>query len=148
MQRLHTNFMNYQRLMGFDFGLKRIGTAIGQVVTGTASPLEVVTAVKLGEPNWVHITKLIKKWRPDACIVGLPLNMDGSNQTITLAAQQFCQDLKEKFNLPVHQMDERLTTKAAREILFENGGFKALQHGQVDCMAAKLILENWFQMHS
>lgn len=130
-------------LLGFDFGMKRIGVAVGQTVTQSANPLDTLAA-KDGNPNWQDLTKLIKKWRPDALIVGIPLNMDGTDQKITHHARQFAEKLREQTKLPVYEMDERLTTKDARERLFIDGGYKALQDGQVDRVAAQLILQNWF----
>lgn len=130
-------------LIGFDFGMKRIGVAIGQSVTQTARPLDTIQA-KEGEPNWDAISRLIKKWLPDALVVGIPLNMDGTDQPITLRAREFAQALQQHYGLPVHEIDERLTTKEAREQLFAQGGYQALQDGQVDRVAAQLILQNWF----
>lgn len=132
-----------QILLSFDFGMKRIGVAIGQTITKTARPLQTLAA-KSGKPNWEELNRLIKKWQPDALVVGIPLNMDGSLQKISTNAQQFAEDLKLRFQLPVYEVDERLTTKDAREKLFAKGGFKALQDGQVDQVAAQLILQNWF----
>ena len=73
--------------------------------------------------------------------------MDGSQQNITLKAQQFIQELQALVTIPIYTMDERLTSVAAREILFQQGGYKALQDGQVDCVAAQLILENWLNLN-
>lgn len=134
-------------LFGFDFGMKRIGIAIGQTVTQTARPLETLIAQE-GIPNWDALAKLIQKWRPGALVIGIPLNMDGSDQFITNEARRFAMTLRELYHLPVYEMDERLTTKAAREQLFTEGGYKALQDGQVDQVAAQLILQNWFREHS
>ena len=133
-------------LLGFDFGMKRIGVAIGQTVTRTARPLETLPA-KEGIPNWSVMEKLFSKWQPSAIIVGIPLNMDGSEQPITRHARHFAESLRQRYQLPVHEMDERLTTKDARERLFAEGGYKALQNGQVDQVAAQLILQNWFQLN-
>jgi putative Holliday junction resolvase len=130
-------------LIGFDFGMKRIGVAVGQTITQSARPLDTLAA-KEGTPNWDHIAKLIKKWLPDALVVGIPLNMDGTDQPITHHARQFAQSLEAQFKLPVYEIDERLTTKDAREQLFNEGGYKALQDGNVDRVAAQLILQNWF----
>src|SRR3990167_2965995 len=129
-------------LIGFDFGMKRIGVAIGQTVTQTARPLDTIQS-KNGVPNWDAVAKLIKKWLPDALVVGIPLNMDGTEQAISQHARQFAALLLERFHVPVYEMDERLTTKDARERLFTQGGYKALQDGQVDRVAAQLILQNW-----
>lgn len=133
-------------LIGFDFGMKRIGVAIGQTITQTARPLETLPA-KEGVPDWQHLTKLLKKWQPSILVVGIPVNMDGSDQPITNHARQFARTLREQYNLRVDEMDERLTTKDARERLFAQGGYKALQDGQVDQVAAQLILQNWFALH-
>jgi putative Holliday junction resolvase len=129
-------------LLGFDFGLKRIGVAIGQLVTETARPLITLNA-KNGDPDWNEITKLIEKWRPDALVIGLPLNMDGTTQHITHKAQAFATSLRERYAITTHEVDERLTTKEAREYIFSQGGYKALQSGVVDQVAAQLILQNF-----
>ena len=134
-------------LMAFDFGKKRIGMAIGQTVTQSARPLTTLSA-KDGTPDWQTLDALMKKWRPDACVVGIPLNMDGTEQPLTHIARAFANALKDQYNLPVYEMDERLTTKDARERLFAEGGYKALQEGQVDQVAAQLILQNWFGEHN
>lgn len=136
----------YKIMIAFDFGMKRIGMAIGQTITQTARPLTTLNA-KAGKPDWNEVTKLMKKWQPDALVVGIPLNMDGTEQPISQAARAFAKYLKDQYNLPVFEMDERLTTKDARERLFTEGGYKALQNGQVDQVAAQLILQNWFAEH-
>lgn len=129
-------------LLGFDFGMKRIGVAVGQTVTRSARPLETLQAHE-GVPAWQAVDKLIKTWQPDALVVGIPLNMDGTEQPLTLIARDFSTLLQERYQLPVYGIDERLSTKDARERLFQQGGYKALQHGQVDSVAAQLILQNW-----
>lgn len=134
-------------LLGFDFGMKRIGVAVGQTITQTARPLVTLKANQ-GIPQWEELNKLIQIWRPDALVVGIPLNMDGTEQPLTQAAQQFSVELKQHYALPVYGIDERLSTKAARERLFEQGGYKALQEGQVDSVAAQLILQNWLIEHN
>src|SRR5258708_31898692 len=108
-------------LLAFDFGMKRIGVAIGQMVTQTARPLDTLPA-KNGIPNWETLTKLINKWQPDALVVGIPLNMDGSPQKMSQHAHEFAEMLSVRFNIPIHKIDERLTTKAARENMFKQGG--------------------------
>lgn len=133
-----------ETLLGFDFGLKRIGVAVGQTITRTATPLLTLQAKK-GIPNWNEIAALIKEWQPNALVVGIPLNMDGSNQAITTAAQQFASSLETHFGLPVRRMDERLSTKEARQRLFDVGGYREIQKSQIDSYAAKLILESWLK---
>lgn len=133
-------------LLGFDFGMKRIGVAVGQTITQSARPLVTLQAHQ-GVPQWEILNKLIKTWQPDALVVGIPLNMDGTDQPLTQAAQEFSDALKQRYQLPVYGVDERLSTKDARERLFNQGGYKALQGGQVDSVAAQLILQNWLMEH-
>lgn len=129
-------------LLGFDFGMKRIGVAVGQTVTKTARPLATVKANQ-GVPQWDMLDKLIKAWHPDALIIGIPLNMDGTEQPLTIAARDFAHSLNARYQLPIYEMDERLSTKDARARLFEQGGYKALQKSEIDSVAAQLILQNW-----
>ncbi len=136
----------HEILLGFDFGLKRIGVAVGQTVTQTARPLTTLKASK-GIPEWNALNQMIKTWQPDALVVGIPLNMDGTEQPISHSAREFAKQLHERYKLPVYEMDERLSTKDARERLFTEGGYKALQNGQVDRVAAQLILQNWLTSH-
>jgi putative Holliday junction resolvase len=133
---------SFRVLIGIDFGMKRIGIAVGQTVTQTARALETIKATQ-GIPDWNRLDKLIKTWQPDALVVGIPLNMDGTSQPITGLAEQFSEILRNRYQLPVFGIDERLSTKDARERLFKEGGFRALQDGQVDSVAAQLILQNW-----
>lgn len=131
-------------VLGFDFGLRNIGVAIGQRVTGTATPLLTLRA-KQGVPNWLDITHLVKNWQPDGLVVGIPVDLDGTEQDITLAARQFAKELWQRYELPVYEAEERLTTKAARDRVFSTGGYKALQKESIDSIAAKLIVEEWLR---
>ncbi|GAA6183443.1 MULTISPECIES: Holliday junction resolvase RuvX [Alteromonadaceae] len=129
-------------LLGFDFGTKSIGVAIGQEITGTASPLEAIHA-RDGIPDWELVNKVYEQWQPHLVVVGLPLNMDGSKQEMTFRAQKFANRLHAKFKVPVQTLDERLTTVDAKARLFEMGGFKKLTKGKVDSASACLILESF-----
>jgi len=130
-------------LLGFDFGMKSIGVAVGQTVTKAAKSLTSLKAQE-GKPNWKLLAKIIDEWRPDALVVGIPLNMDGSEQPITQAVKKFAHNLQQRFNLPVYLEDERLTTVEARARLFdERGGYRALQKPAIDALSAQLILESW-----
>jgi putative Holliday junction resolvase len=128
--------------VGFDFGYKRIGVAVGQQLTLTASPLPTLQAV-LGVPDWHLVQKLIVEWQPVAMIVGLPTCMDGSEQYTTSAARGFARQLRRRFARPVHCVDERLSTKEARAHLFEEGGYRKLKTSEIDSIAACIILEQW-----
>jgi putative Holliday junction resolvase len=130
--------------IGFDFGYKRIGVAVGQKLTCSASPLTTIDA-KVGVPNWDSIEKIIKQWNPQALIVGLPTCIDDSELYTTKAARRFAKQLKQRFELPVHLVDERLSTVEARGHLFEQGGYKKIKKTEVDSIAACVILEQWLQ---
>lgn len=133
-------------LMGFDFGTRSIGVATGQEITGTASPLTSLKAND-GIPDWSQIEKILKEWQPDLLIVGLPLNMDGTEQEMTQRARKFGQRLHGRFGFQVEFKDERLTTTDAKARLFERGGYRALGKSKVDAVSAQLILESWMETH-
>lgn len=129
-------------LLGFDFGLKRIGTAVGQTLTMTATPLKTLQASE-GAPTWSEVDAIIQQWNPNALVVGIPLNMDGTEQPLTKLARQFGLHLKNRYRLPVYGADERLTSCAARQSLFDAGGYKLLKKKPIDSYAAQIILESW-----
>jgi putative Holliday junction resolvase len=130
--------------LGFDFGYKRIGVAVGQRLTCSASPLATLVALQ-GVPDWTTIQKLITQWDPRAMIVGLPTCIDGTELYTTTAARRFGNQLHKRFALPVHLVDERLSTVEARSQLFAQGGFRKIKKSQVDSIAACVILEQWLQ---
>ncbi|WP_028862231.1 Holliday junction resolvase RuvX [Psychromonas aquimarina] len=133
-------------LLGFDFGTKSIGVAAGQMITATAQPLAAIKAND-GIPNWDTIEKVISDWKPDLVVVGLPLNMDGTEQKITQRAKKFANRLNGRFGVKTALQDERLTTASAKEFIFANGGYKALDKGKVDSVSAALILESWMESY-
>lgn len=136
-----------QTIIAFDFGTNSIGCAIGQSITGTAQSLPAFKAQD-GIPNWAEIEKMIQEWQPHLLVVGLPLNMDGTEQLLTQRAKKFANRLHGRFGLPVSLHDERLTTVEARAEIFNRSGFKALKKGKVDSISACLILESWFENHN
>ncbi len=129
-------------LIAFDFGTKSIGVAVGETLTNTAKPLTAVQASR-GVPKWEEIDKLIKEWQPNALIVGIPFNMDGTDQHLTQATRDFANQLKKRYKLNVYQCDERMTTIEARAALYERGGYRALKKDKIDALSAKIILESW-----
>lgn len=139
--------LDAQTYMAFDFGLKHIGVAVGQTLTLTAQPLTSLKA-NAGEPNWQAINDLIKIWQPQALVVGIPFNMDGTEQPLSSAARKFAEHLHQHTQLPIHFMDERLSTVEARAKLFEQGGYKKLSKKNIDSTAAQLILESWLNSYS
>ena len=128
--------------LGFDFGFKRIGVAVGQKFTCTANPEKMLPAHQ-GVPDWATVQKLIDNWKPAALIVGIPTCIDGKALYTTKAAKKFANELLVRFSLPVHWVDERLSTKEARAQLFEQGGYRQLKNTSVDSIAACIILEQW-----
>lgn len=130
--------------LGFDFGNKKIGVAVGHAGTAIASPLQTIRSVNQ-TPDWMLIGKLIAEWRPIGLVVGISRQQDGSDNVITPRMQKFCRQLNGRYNLPVYQMDETLTTFAAKQLLFDDlkvsaGKLWAVQ----DQLAAQLILQSWF----
>ncbi|MEG9475094.1 Holliday junction resolvase RuvX [Mannheimia indoligenes] len=133
-----------ETVIAFDFGTNSIGCAVGQSITGTAQGLSSFKA-RDGIPKWEEIGKLLQEWKPDILVVGLPLNMDGTEQPLTQRARKFANRLNGRFNLPVELQDERLTTVEAKAEIFSRGGYKALKKDKVDSISACLILESWFK---
>jgi len=132
-------------LLGFDFGLRKIGIAVGQTVTRSASPL--TTLRSRGErPDWPGIEALVRAWQPSAVVVGLPFNMDDTQVDWSPRVHRFARQLEGRFRLPVYLVDERLTSIEARRQLHTQPGRKPgagdLNHA-VDALAAALILETW-----
>jgi putative Holliday junction resolvase len=127
-------------LLGFDFGIKRIGVAVGQELTGTAHELETLTSPD-GGPDWKGISRLIEQWQPDALVLGLPLNADGSEHEVTRLARRFGNRLNGRYNLPVFTIDERLSSVEAERMLAEEKG--RFEKEEVDRLAARIILESW-----
>ena len=134
--------MNTGLIMSFDFGTKKIGVAIGQRVTGTATPLSIIR-VENGIPDWNSLENLITQWQPEQIVVGLPLNMDDSQSKMSKQALWFSSELENRFGLPTSNVDERLSTFEARQISLKkrNEGERA----QLDDIVAALILESWLR---
>lgn len=130
--------------LAFDFGTKRIGIAVGDTVTRSARPL---TALPSRNGDWRQIDAIVAEWQPLACIVGLPLNDDGGEQTITRLAREFATALQSRFPGRVHLCDERYSSKSAHESLRNaraDGSLnRRLRPGDKDSAAACLILEQW-----
>lgn len=137
-------------LLGFDYGTKHIGVAVGQELTGTSTPLATLPS-RNENPDWDAITRLIEDWRPTALVVGIPLNMDGTEQPMTQAAQRFARRLEGRYRLPVHLADERLSSVEAGRLLHERGADagtrRSRRRRELDEVAAHLILQTFFSQH-
>ncbi|MBT3010737.1 MAG: Holliday junction resolvase RuvX [Candidatus Thiodiazotropha sp. (ex Lucina aurantia)] len=125
-------------LLGFDYGSRKIGVAVGQTVTGTATALETLHLVN-HKPDWQRIASLIEEWRPQALVVGLPLDVDDSETDATQPALRFSRQLEGRFHIKVYLADERYSSFEARDRL----GHNAKRLEDYDAVAAKLILETW-----
>lgn len=130
-------------LLAFDFGLRRIGVAVGDWETRLAHPLEYID----GEANAVRfarIAQLIAEWRPVQLVVGLPLSLDGEEHELTRRARRFAHQLEGRHALPVALVDERLTSFAADLRLREAGVKGSQRKGLDDSVAAQQILQDYF----
>lgn len=132
-----------RQVMAFDFGLRRIGVAVGQEMLGTASPVTMIGA-RDGIPRWDEVEALIADWKPDFFVVGLPLNMDGSESEMCRRARKFARRLHGMYHRDYAMMDERLTSFAAKSAIVEREGGRDFGVKGVDDLAAVLILEGWF----
>ena len=132
-----------QQVLGFDFGTTRIGLAIGQSLTATATPIEPVRA-RDGMPDWSQLDAAIAEWQPDALVVGIPLNMDGTISEMARRARKFANRIQDRYQRPCYLCDERLTTAEAKRIHLDAGGGTNFKQESVDGIAAQLILEDWF----
>jgi len=138
-------------VLGFDFGKKRIGIAVGQTLTASARPLATVR-VHDDRPDWDAIAGFIQSWRPAQLIVGLPTQLDGSEHPLAAAVRRFAAELQQRYALPVQLVDERLSSHAAAQIAVAAGG-RTAPHRQaaketLDRIAAQVILETWFTEHN
>ncbi|HSG61040.1 MAG TPA: Holliday junction resolvase RuvX [Pseudomonadales bacterium] len=129
-------------VLGFDYGTTNIGVAICQTALGEARPLPPLKA-RDGIPNWDDIGALLKEWQPELAIVGLPLNMDGSESDMCIRAQKFARRLNGRFNLTTEMVDERLSSFEAKGDVMQRGGSRDYKNNPIDSIAAKYIIESW-----
>jgi putative Holliday junction resolvase len=126
--------------LGFDYGERRIGVAVGQSISRTATPLMTLPA-HAGQPNWNDVQNLIREWGPEVLIVGKPSTMDGNPHPLLPAVERFAGRLHGRFGLPIEFVDERLSSHEAQAVT-------KLRDTSLDAMSARLILETWLTMQS
>ena len=131
-----------ERVLGLDYGTRKIGLASGQVITGGATALPAL-ACRNGTPDWDAIEQAVKEWQPQALVVGLPLNMDDSESELSARARRFARQLEGRLGLPVWLVDERLSTREARDRLGER--YRGGPDPRVDSEAAALVIESFYQ---
>jgi putative Holliday junction resolvase len=139
------NLDGHQTIMAFDYGLRQMGVATGQTLTGSARGLCILKAHD-GIPNWDEVSTLLDEWTPDLVLVGLPLNMDASESELSRLARKFARRLQGRFNANVLMVDERLTSQDAKAMIREenNQGSKGRTDlTKIDHLAAALILQSW-----
>lgn len=118
---------------------------MGQRVTGTASPLTTLTS-KNQNPDWDAIAALIREWKPEALVVGMPYHLDGNETRLSERIKKFCRQLEGRYRLPVYQIDERLSSAEAERYLKherQQGRKKRIQKNEIDQLAAAIQLESW-----
>lgn len=133
----------HRRVLAFDFGTRRIGVASGQEMLGTGQPVAMIPA-RDGIPDWQCIEQLLREWRPDLVVVGLPLNMDDTENEMCARARKFGNRIHGRYHVPVEMVDERLTSFEAKGDVMAAGGSRDFGRHGVDDRAAVLILETWF----
>ena len=137
-------------VIAFDFGLKRTGVAVGNTVTGSATP-ECTLKSKDELPDWDGITKLFKEWQPSQIVVGMPTELDGSENPLKKRIERFCNQIQGRYNIAVDQENEQFTSiEAAQRLkqLRQNGRKQKVSKDEVDKIAAAIILENWMQRNA
>lgn len=139
--------LNLSTVIAFDFGLKRTGVAVGNTLTGSATP-ECTLISKDERPDWDAITKLFDEWQPTQLVVGMPTELDGSESPLRKRIERFCNQLNGRYNLPVDHENEQFTSiEAAQRLkqLRQSGRKQKISKEEVDKIAAAIILENWMQ---
>jgi putative Holliday junction resolvase len=133
-------------LLAFDYGTRNIGVASGQTITRSATAQAPLKAND-GVPDWALLEKLLREWQPELVLVGLPLNMDGSESELSARARKFANRLHGRFGVKIEMVDERLTSFEAKGEVMNRGGSRDYKNNPVDSIAARLILEGWLQNH-
>ncbi len=134
--------MKSETYLGFDYGTKRIGIAVGNTVSISATAQDTIRVIN-DQPDWNHISCLVAEWQPQAIIVGWPIQMDNSDNPVTPRARRFGNQLHGRYNIPVHHVDERLSTYMALSEIREAGYNSQRSRTLVDSYAAREILQTF-----
>ena len=134
------NKSDIETVLAFDFGLKQIGIAFGQTITNQSTGIKIIKA-KNGVPNWDEIRTIVEEWNPKTLIVGLPVNMDNSESEMSGLARTFAKGLKDRIHNSVKLMDERLSSREAKNKVKEF--FKNFDTTKADHIAAAFILQSY-----
>ncbi|WP_455365574.1 Holliday junction resolvase RuvX [Kaarinaea lacus] len=152
--------MSARTVIAFDYGIRRIGVAIGQELTKTATPLTTIQrrnkSSESSDIDWQPVDELVREWQPQVAVVGLPLTADGQETPVTQGAKMFGEQLQKRYNLETYWIDERLTSAEAESMIASSkpSGKSARKSqgrrgdkGEIDKLAAKIILESWFNQN-
>ena len=131
-------------IMAFDFGTQKMGMAVGQSLIESANPLPLFP-MKAGIPVWDDLLKIVKQYQPTLFLVGLPLNMDDSESELSARARKFARRLRHQTNIETLMVDERLTTREARDELDHYQAQGRAKKLSADSIAAALFIESWYR---
>lgn len=133
-----------QLIIAFDFGTQKTGMAVGSSLIESATPLALFP-MKDGIPNWDMLLKIVKQHQPNLFLVGLPLNMDDSESELSSRARKFARRLRHQTNIETLMVDERLTTREARDELEQYQSQGRAKKLAADSIAAALFIESWYR---
>jgi putative holliday junction resolvase len=139
--------MRDETVLAFDFGMKRIGVAVGERRLGSARALQTIAA-EANDARFAAIGRLVAEWSPARLLVGQPLNEDGTPHEMTARCERFANQLRGRFGLPVEQVDERFTSLLAEDELRAGGVDWRSAKQRVDAEAARIILQSWMDTHA
>lgn len=126
-------------VLGFDYGVKNIGLAVGNRLTNTAQPIAILKADN-GQPDWNEVEKYLKEWTPTLLIVGMPYTADGTETEHIKKIRKFMNRLHGRFGLPVVEVDERLSSQESEQYMKPS---KKGKKGQLDAHSAAIIVERY-----
>ena len=132
-----------ETVLAFDFGLRKIGVAVGNTLTKTTMPLDIIYTKNGGTP-WSDIENLLEEWKPLSVIVGDPINMDDTFSEMSGKARKFAQRLHGRFSIKVLMIDERLSSFEAKSIFQNDFGGKT-NSDNIDSLAAEIVLKSWMK---
>ena len=137
---------HHETVMAIDFGLRNIGIAVGNTLSGTAQPLTIIGA-RDGVPDWAAFSQLLDEWRPQRILVGLPINMDGTQSEMAKRAEKFSEQFEGRFGRAVTLVDERLSSREAKNNALAAGHSGDFISDPIDHRAAAIILSTWLNDH-
>ncbi len=140
-----SKIVNDKTIIAFDFGLQKIGVAVGNILTKTTTPLDIIY-FRNGTNLWKDIELLLDEWKPFSIIVGDPINMDGTASEMSCRARKFAQRVHGRFAIKVLMVDERLTSFEAKSLSLRTKVSEGNANGNIDSLAAEIILTSWMKI--